>query len=141
MQGPNIPDVTKPMRVVVYSSDAGTRRQVTGILGVRPNAALGDVEFIEIATHPALIERVRAGDVDLAILDAEATPAGGLGSAKQLNDEMLRCPPLVVLTNGIRDEWLVRWSGADAVVSRPIDPVTLSVTFAEALRIRAAASR
>ena len=38
------------------------------------------------------------GGFDLVILDGEATPAGGMGIAKQLKDEIADCPPILVLT-------------------------------------------
>jgi hypothetical protein len=38
-----------------------------------------------------------AGGIDLAILDGEAVP-GGMGLCRQLKDEVVRCPPILVLT-------------------------------------------
>ena len=37
------------------------------------------------------------GGIDLAILDGEAVPAGGMGICRQLKDEIYRCPPVLVL--------------------------------------------
>ena len=38
------------------------------------------------------------GGIDLAILDGEAVPAGGMGICRQLKDEIYQCPPVLVLT-------------------------------------------
>ena len=64
-----------------------------------------------------------AGGVDLAILDGEAVPAGGMGIAKQLKDEIYQCPPVLVLTGRPQDAWLATWSRAEAAVPHPIDPL------------------
>jgi hypothetical protein len=67
-----------------------------------------------------------AGRIDLAILDGEAVPAGGMGIAKQLKDEIYHCPPLLVLTGRPQDAWLATWSRADAAVPHPLDPIQLA---------------
>jgi DNA-binding response OmpR family regulator len=77
-----------------------------------------------------------SGVIDLAILDGEASPAGGLGMAKQLKDELLQCPPLVVLIGRDGDGWLARWARADVVVPQPIDPLVLTETVVPLLRGR-----
>ncbi len=45
-----------------------------------------------------VIRQMDEGGFDLVILDGEATPAGGMGIAKQLKDEIADCPPILVLT-------------------------------------------
>ena len=67
-----------------------------------------------------------AGGIDLAILDGEATPVGGMGIAKQLKDEIDDCPPILVLTGRADDAWLANWSRAEAAVPHPIDPIRLA---------------
>ena len=56
----------------------------------------------------------------------EAVPVGGMGIARQLRDEIYRCPQLLVLTGRGDDAWLSAWSRADAAVPHPIDPVVLA---------------
>ncbi|MGN6242554.1 MAG: hypothetical protein ACTHQ3_02650 [Motilibacteraceae bacterium] len=122
--------------VLVYSDDAVTREKVRLAIGRRPAADLPRVVFVECATEPAVISRLDQGGLDLAILDGEATPAGGLGICRQAKDEIYRCPPILVLTGRVQDNWLAAWSRADAAVAHPIDPVTLAGTVAELLRAR-----
>jgi len=77
---------------------------------------------------------IGAGGIDLAILDGEATPEGGMGLAKQLKDEIDDGPPIVVLTGRRDDAWLAAWSRAEGAVPHPIDPIRLSRTVLELLR-------
>ena len=111
--------------MLLYSDDAETRRQVILALGPRPHPDLPELEYVEVATEPVVIQQMDSGRIDLAILDGEAVPAGGMGIARQLKDEIFRCPPTLVLTGRPQDAWLASWSNADAVVSRPLDPVEL----------------
>ena len=76
-----------------------------------------------------------AGGIALAILDGEAVPAGGMGIAKQLKDEIYHCPPLLVLTGRPQDAWLATWSRADAAVPHPIDPIQLAEAVVALLRV------
>jgi DNA-binding response OmpR family regulator len=125
-----------PLRVLVYSDDRTTRDAVRFALGKRPAMDLPELEYVECATEPAVIKMMDAGGIDLAILDGEAVPAGGMGIARQLKDEIYRCPPLLVLIGRPQDAWLATWSRADAAVSHPLDPVRLAETVATLLRAR-----
>jgi DNA-binding response OmpR family regulator len=130
----------KPLRVLVYSDDIDIRQQVILALGRRPHRDLPEVEYVEVATEPIVIQNMDAGQIDLAILDGEAVPAGGIGIAKQLKDEIYDCPPLLVLTGRPQDAWLATWSRADAAVPHPIDPVVLAQTVVGLLRDRVPAT-
>ncbi len=124
------------MRVLVYSDDKLTRSEVIGSLGRRPHSDLPEIEYVECATEPVVIAAMDAGGLALAILDGEAVPAGGMGIARQLKDEIFHCPPLLVLTGRPEDGWLATWSRADAAVPHPIDPLVLAETVVRLLRPR-----
>ncbi|QYJ04705.1 hypothetical protein KUV85_03210 [Nocardioides panacisoli] len=123
-----------PLKVLVYSDDKSTREQVIMALGRRPHPDLAELTYVEVATEAVVIQNMDAGDIDLAILDGEATPVGGMGIAKQLKAEIFRCPPLLVLTGRPQDGWLATWSRADAAVSHPIDPIELAEAVIGLLR-------
>lgn len=123
-----------PLRVLVYSDDVNTREQVILALGRRPHPDLPELEYIEVATEPVVIQHMDSGRIDLAILDGEAVPAGGMGIAKQLKDEIYKCPPVVVLTGRPQDAWLATWSRAEAAVPHPIDPLQLAESVVGLLR-------
>jgi DNA-binding response OmpR family regulator len=69
----------------------------------------------------------------MTILDGEAVP-GGMGLCRQLKDEILRCPPILVLIGRPDDAWLATWSRADGAVSHPVDPIRLPAAVAALLR-------
>ena len=125
------------MKVLVYSDDSHTRSEVILALGKRPHPDLPAVEYVQCATEPVVIATMDQGDVDLAILDGEAAPAGGLGICRQLKDEVYQCPPVLVLTGRREDDWLATWSRADAAVPHPIDPLELADAVIRLLRPRA----
>ena len=130
----------RPLTILLYSSDAACRAEVIAALGRRPAPELPRVEYVEVATEPVVARRMAAGGIDLAILDGEAAPAGGLGVCRAMKDEVFRCPPVLVLTGRPQDAWLATWSRADAVVPHPVDPVVLSEAVASLLRGRVAVS-
>ena len=127
-------DDSASVRVLVYSDNAQTREQVMLALGKRIHPGLPDLTYLEVATAPVVIQHMDSGGVDLAILDGEAAPVGGMGMAKQLKDELDHCPPILVLTGRADDAWLARWSRAEAAVPHPIDPIRLNEAVAELLR-------
>lgn len=128
----------RPLKVLVYSDDRTTRESVRLALGKRPATDLPELEYVECATEPAVIKAMDKGGIDLAILDGEAVPAGGMGIARQLKDEIFRCPPVLVITGRPQDAWLATWSRAEAAVSHPIDPVRMAEVTAGLLRQRVA---
>ncbi|MFI6400105.1 hypothetical protein ACIBED_18530 [Rhodococcus coprophilus] len=135
---PDRTDSSAPLRILLYSDDAAVRAQVRAALGDRVHPDLPPLEYVEVATAPVVIAHMDAGEIDLAILDGETAPAGGLGIAKQLKDEIDPCPPILVLTGRADDAWLASWSRAEAVVTRPIDPLALA---REVVRLLRAANR
>lgn len=128
----------RPLTVLVYSDDRNVRRAVITALGTRPDPELPELDLVEVATGPVVIQRADAGGLDLLILDGEATPTGGLGLARQLKDEIYRCPPILVIVGRPQDAWLATWSRADAVVGHPIEPGQLADTVSTMLRRRIA---
>jgi DNA-binding response OmpR family regulator len=125
---------TEPLKILVYSDNVRTREKVRSALGKRVHPDLPDLSYLDVATAPMVVATVDKGGIDLAILDGEATPAGGMGLAKQLKDEVATCPPILVLTGRPDDAWLASWSRAEAAVSHPIDPIRLGEAVAALLR-------
>ena len=126
------------LTILVYSDNPNTRDRVRNALGRRLHPDLPELVYRDVATAPVVVDTVGAGGIDLAILDGEATPAGGMGLAKQLKDEVAQCPPILVLIIRVADAWLATWSRADAAVMYPVDPVRLPAAVAELLRARLA---
>jgi DNA-binding response OmpR family regulator len=124
------------LTILLYASDRRTRTDVRLALGRKVATDLPAVRVLEVATPAALISAVDAGGIDLVILDGEAVPAGGMGLSRQLKDEILRCPPILLLIGRPDDAWLATWSRADGAVSHPIDPIRLPGAVANLLRPR-----
>lgn len=122
--------------VLVFSHRPEVREAIINAVGRRPAADVGRVHYIEAATIAEVLAEVDAGGVDLAILDGEAQPTGGMGLSRQLKNEIAQCPPLIVAVRRRDDRWLAVWSQADAVIVHPLDPLVAAETVAEVLRSR-----
>lgn len=127
-------DTDAQVRILVYSSNPRTRDAVRSALGPRVHPDLPGLSYLDVATAPMVVQQIAGGGFDLAILDGEAAPTGGLGLAKQLKDEVTDCPPIVVLTGRPDDAWLATWSRAEAAVPHPIDPIRLGEAVTDVLR-------
>jgi hypothetical protein len=123
--------------VLVYSNSAEVRAQVRTAVGRRPAPDVGRIEWVECPTQADVVRELDQGGVDLAILDGESQPTGGMGLARQFKYELDECPPIVVLIARRQDGWLASWSLADAVINTPIDPVESASVVADQLRSRA----
>jgi CheY-like chemotaxis protein len=137
---PTVIDQTQ--QILVYSDDARTRASIIAALGRRPSANGPLVSATEVATEPALMaaldasaRQVSKGEagISLVILDGEATPAGGMGIARAIKDEIFSAPKILLVIGRPSDAWLASWSRADAVVSHPIDPFVLAGAAARLL--------
>jgi len=122
--------------VLLYSNSAQVRAQVRTAVGRRPAPDSPRIDWLECATNAELVEQMDLGGLDLAILDGEAQPTGGMGLARQFKYEIDDCPPIVVLVARKDDAWLAHWSLADGVITQPLDPVTAGEAVAEQLRKR-----
>ncbi len=122
------------LHVLLYSDHPQTRDAVTTGVGRRVAKDLPPVEWVEVATHDAVISRVEAGGLDLLVLDGESGKSGGIGLCRQLKDEIFRCPPVLLLLGRREDMWLAESAEPEAVVARPLDPIELQETVAGLLR-------
>ena len=132
---PALQGAVKSRVIVIYSDDQTVRAQITAALGKKLPGEEHPHKVVEFATADAL--RLYLGEnrkADLFILDGEAVPEGGLGLAHALKDELVDCPPVMVVIARPQDSWLATWSGAEAIISHPIDPFTLGSKVAGLLR-------
>lgn len=136
-----VENAQRVLKVMVYSDDQTVRQTVRTSLGRKPAEYISDVEIFDVATEPAVIKAVDSKAFDLIILDGEAVPAGGMGVARQLRDEIFNCPPILVILGRPADQWLATWSGADAVISHPIDPRALVKAAIDLLESRSAVAK
>lgn len=131
MSSPVAADV---LTVLVFSHRPEVRESIVMAVGRRPAPDLGRVRFVEYGGIAEVIAAADAGGIDLAILDGEAQPTGGMGVSRQLKNEIDDCPPVIVTVRRRDDRWLATWSQADAVLVHPLDPLTSAQTVADVLR-------
>lgn len=122
------------LRILVFSHRPEVREAIITAVGYRPAPDLGRIDYLEAAAIADVLFVVDNQHVDLAILDGEAQPTGGMGLSRQLKNELDSCPPIVVAVRRKDDRWLATWSQADAVIVHPLDPLAAAETVAEVLR-------
>lgn len=131
------------LNIAIYSDDSSVREALIKGLGRRLSPQSPEHTIFEFATADALrlhVDSAKTGsdkEIDLFILDGEATPEGGMGVARQLKDEVFNCAPIMLIVARPQDAWLAGWSRADAIIAHPIDPFLLA-SRAENLLSRAA---
>ncbi|MBM7776448.1 DNA-binding response OmpR family regulator [Actinokineospora baliensis] len=127
---------TAALKILVFSHRPEVRETIITAVGRRPAADIGRVAYVEVGTVSEVLMEMDAGGIDLAILDGEAQPTGGMGLCRQLKNEITDCPPIVIAVRRKDDRWLATWSQADAVVVHPLDPLTAAETVADVLRTK-----
>lgn len=120
--------------VLVFSQDPAVREQVRTAVGRRPAGDVGQIEYVEVDTGDEVMAHVDAGGIDVAILDGEAQPTGGMGVARTIRLEVADPPLICVLIRRRDDRWLATWSQAAATIMYPIDAVEAAATVAGLLR-------
>ncbi|HSV65088.1 MAG TPA: hypothetical protein VLJ59_04145 [Mycobacteriales bacterium] len=123
--------------VLVFSQDPAVREQIRTAVGRRPAGDVGRIEYVDVGTGDEVMSYVDAGGVDLAILDGEAQPTGGMGIVRTIRQEVADPPLLLVLIRRRDDRWLATWSQADGTIMYPVDAVTAAETVSGLLRKRA----
>jgi DNA-binding NarL/FixJ family response regulator len=123
--------------VLLYSDDPQVRERMRLAIGTHPAKDL-TVRFVETARYAETVRTIDDEDVDLLVLDGEAAPAGGIGIARQLKDEVPDAPPTIVVIARAADRWLAAYARVEATLVHPLDPVLTGRTVAEMLRQRAA---
>jgi DNA-binding NarL/FixJ family response regulator len=118
---------TDPRRItlLVYSSSGTVRERVRNALGTRPAPGL-EIVVVEVSTGAEVVARCDEGGIDVALLDGEAAPTGGLGLCRQLKDELDSPPPVLVLVGRRDDAWLATWCRAEGVVQHPVDAMQIT---------------
>lgn len=123
--------------VLLYSDDPQVRDQMRLAVGTRPASDL-TVEFVDVSDYGECLRTVDEYEIDLLLLDGEASPAGGIGIARQIRDDREEVPPICVVLARAADRWLAASAEVDATLMHPLDPVTTGQTVAGLLRARAA---
>lgn len=130
---------TRQHTVLLYSDDPAVRESMRLAIGVRPAPDI-TIEFVDASTYAECVRLIDDYEIDLVVLDGEAAPAGGLGIARQLQDEIADAPPTVAVIARAADRWLAAYAKVTATLTHPLDPVTTGRTVAELLHQRTPAT-
>jgi DNA-binding response OmpR family regulator len=85
------------------------------------------LEFIEAPDGERGIRAARRERPDVIVADEIASRAGAFALAMDLRNDVKPFPgAIVILLERRQDEWLARWSGADAWYVKPVDPFELA---------------
>lgn len=79
--------------VLLYSDDPQVRDRMRLAVGTRPAPGL-QIEFVDASDYAGCIRVVDEYEIDLMLLDGEASPGGGLGIARQIKDDRDDAPDL-----------------------------------------------
>lgn len=123
--------------MLLYSDRPEVRERMRSAIGHRPAADL-QVQFVEAASYDECVRLVDTYEIDLLLLDGEAQPAGGMGVARQVRDELDDVPLICVVIARAADRWLAAYCQADATLVHPLDPFTTGQTIAALLYQRGA---
>ena len=85
-----------------------------------------EIDFIEVSDGNAAVAVAEARHPDLVVVEVGVTPYGAFGITRDIKASPQTACPVIIVLERPQDEWLARWSGADALVNRPIDPFALA---------------
>jgi len=103
------------IQILLVADDPGFRDRLSLALE-RPEVTGEEVSFLGAAN----------GNDALVVADVSVTPYGGFGLTRDLKANPDTDCPVILILDRFQDEWLGRWSGADALVNRPVDPFALA---------------
>ena len=92
-----------------------------------------EVSFLEAANGNDALVIAEARQPDLVVADVSVTPYGGFGLTRDLKARPETACPVILILDRVQDEWLGCWSGADALVNRPVDQFALAQVASQLL--------
>lgn len=113
------------IKVLLVASDQRVRERLRLALE-RLEVTGEEVEFLEVPDGNQALALAEAEHPDLVVVEVGVTPYGAFGLARDVKAAPEASCPVIILLERPQDEWLARWSGADAMVNRPIDPFQLA---------------
>lgn len=127
------------MKALVISADPTLRELLRVALRGAERRTGEPWEYLEASNGVRGIKVAWREQPDVVVADEIASGAGAFAVAKDLRGAAEPFPGavIVVLARGL-DDWLARWSGADAWLTRPVDPFQLSDTVIRLVEERAA---
>ena len=113
------------IQILLVADDPGFRDRLSLALE-RLDLTGEEVSFLEAANGNDALVLAESHHPDLVVADLSVTPYGGFGLTRDLKARPETDCPVILVLDRYQDEWLGRWSGADARVYRPVDPFALA---------------
>lgn len=120
------------IQILLVADDPGFRERLALALE-RLELSGEEVSFLEATNGNDALVIAEARQPDLVVADVSVTPYGGLGLTRDLKARPETSCPVILILDRVQDEWLGRWSGADALVNRPVDPFALAQVASQLL--------
>ena len=118
------------MRVLIVSPDPDERQRAASALHLQD-----DVHVVEVAGGSEAAGHLRDATFDVLVVDGDLQPKGGFSWLYELRQqaELLgtQRPPAIVMTARAQDQFLGDWSGAQALVRKPVDGFVVAARVAE----------
>ncbi|HEV8572507.1 MAG TPA: hypothetical protein VGR49_05610 [Actinomycetota bacterium] len=128
------------MKALLISPDPKVREILRVALGALEGGAGGPWRYLEAADGLEGIRVAWRERPEVVVADEIASRAGAFAVVKDLKGAIEPFPGVVVVVLARReDEWLAKWSGADAWFVKPVDPFALADTVDSLLERREAA--
>lgn len=113
------------IKVLLVASDERARERLRLALE-RLEVTGEEVRFLEAGDGNDAMVLVETQRPDLVVVEVGVTPYGAFGVARDVKASPETSCPVIVVLERPQDDWLARWSGADALVNRPVDPFALA---------------
>jgi CheY-like chemotaxis protein len=113
------------IQILLVADDPGFRDRLRLALE-RLELSGEEVSFLEAFNGNDALVIAEARHPDLVVADVAVSPYGGFGLTRDLKARPDTACPVILVLERFQDEWLGRWSGADALVNRPVDPFALA---------------
>jgi CheY-like chemotaxis protein len=120
------------IQILLVADDPGFRERLALALE-RLELSGEEVSFLEAANGNDALVIAEGRQPDLVVADVSVTPYGGFGLTRDLKARPETACPVILILDRVQDEWLGRWSGADALVNRPVDPFALAQVASQLL--------
>lgn len=128
------------MKALLISPDPKVRENLRVTLGALERQGGQPWRYLEAADGLEGIRVAWRERPDVVVADEIASRAGAFAVVKDLKGAIEPFPGVVVVVLARRqDEWLAKWSGADAWFVKPVDPFALADTVTSLLEQRKAA--
>jgi DNA-binding response OmpR family regulator len=126
------------VKALVISADPELREQLKVALRSSERRTGEPWKYLEAADGIRGLKIAWRELPDVVVADEIASGAGAFAVAKDLRGAAQPFPGAVILILArAQDDWLAKWSGADAWVTKPVDPFALSDAVIEHVGRRA----